>query len=67
MAVDDIFQLAGIDVVAGRDDHALDALREVDEAVLIHLAEVARMQPDASVVVAAKRVRSPRDYQRTQA
>jgi len=56
MAVDDVFELAGIDVVAGGDDHALDALREVDEAVLVHLAEIAGVQPDAPVVVTAERV-----------
>ena len=56
VAVDDVFQLAGIDVVAGGDDHALDALGEVDEAVLVHLAEVTGVQPDAAVVVAAEGV-----------
>ena len=56
MAVDDVFQLAGIDVVAGGDDHALDALGEVDEAVFVHLAEVAGVQPDAAVLMAAEGV-----------
>ena len=44
MAVNDVFQLAGIDVIAGGDDHALDALGEVDKAVLVHLAKVAGVQ-----------------------
>ena len=56
VAVDDVFQLAGIDVIAGGDDHALDALGEVDKAVLVHLAKVAGVQPDAAVVVAAEGV-----------
>ena len=56
IAVDDVFQLARIDVVAGGDDHALHALREEDEAVLVHLAEIARVEPDAAVFVAAERV-----------
>ena len=56
IAVDDVFQLAGIDVVAGGDDHALHALREEDEAVLVHLAEIARVEPDAAVLMAAERV-----------
>ena len=56
VAVDDVFQLAGIDVVAGGDNHALDALGEIDEAVLVHFAEVAGVQPDAAVLMAAEGV-----------
>ena len=54
MAVDDILQLGGIDIVAGGDDHPLHPLAEVHEAVLIHVAQVAGVQPDAPVVVAAQ-------------
>ena len=54
MAVDDVFQLGGVDVVAGGDDHPLDALAEIDEAVLVHVAQVAGVQPDAAVEMAAQ-------------
>ena len=54
MAVDDVLQLAGVDVVARGDDHALDALAEVDEAVAVHGAQVAGVEPDPPVRVAAE-------------
>ena len=54
VAVDDVLELRGIDVVAGGDDHALDALAEVDEAVLVHRAQVAGVQPDAAVGMLAQ-------------
>ena len=58
MAVDDVFQLRGVDVVAGGDDHPLDALAEIDKAILVHVAQVAGVKPDAAVVMAAQGVGS---------
>ena len=48
-AVDDVFQLRGIDIVAVGDDHALKSLPEVYIAVLVHHAEVAGIQPGVAV------------------
>ena len=56
MRVQNVLQLAGIYIVPAGDDHALDALGEVDEAVFIHLTEVAGVQPDAAVLMAAEGV-----------
>ena len=38
--VEDVLDLTGVDVVAGRDDHALGAAAEVNEALRVHRAEV---------------------------
>ena len=54
MAVDDIFNLTGIDIVAGGDDHPLDALTEIHEAVLIHVTQITGVQPDAAVIMPAQ-------------
>ena len=51
VAVQDVLQLGGIDVVAVGDDHALDALAEVDEAVVVHHAQVAGVDPGQAVGV----------------
>ena len=51
VALQDVLQLGGIHVVAVGDDHALDALAEVDEALLVHHAQVAGMDPGQSVGV----------------
>ena len=57
MRIKDVLDLGGIHVVAARDDHALDALAEINEAVLVHLAEVARVHPGHAVRMGAQRVR----------
>ena len=44
-------QLGGVDVVPAGDDHALDALLEVDEAVLVHVPQVAGMDPGQAVLM----------------
>ena len=45
-ASDQCFKLFGRNVLAvGQDDQILDAPRDVDEAVLVELAEVARVEP----------------------
>ena len=54
MAVNHIFQLRGVDVIAGGNNHPLDPLAEIDEAVLIHPAQVAGVQPDPAFWVAAQ-------------
>ena len=55
--VQDALDLGGIDVVAAGDDHALDALAEVDVAVLVHHAQVAGVHPGEAVGVLAQGVR----------
>ena len=51
MGVKHVLQLGGIDVVAAGDDHALDALLEVDEAVVVHGAQVSGVDPGETVGV----------------
>src|SRR5438874_13837351 len=45
MAVEKLFHLARIDVLAAPDDHVLDPPDDVDVAVLIHGGQVAGMHP----------------------
>src|ERR1700726_3771877 len=40
-----VLDLGGIDVPAAADDHVLDAVDDVDEAVLIHASGIAGMDP----------------------
>ena len=51
VAIQNILQLGGIDVVTVGDDHALDALTEVDKALLVHHAQVAGVDPGEAVGV----------------
>ena len=51
MGVQNVLQLAGIDVVAGGDDHPLGAALEVDEALVVHGAQVAGVHPGQTVVM----------------
>ena len=39
------FDIGGVDVVAAADDHVLHATRDVDEAVVVEVREVAGAQP----------------------
>ena len=58
VAADDIFDHRGEDLEAVvADDEALDAGVEEDEAVLIQIADVAGVHPDAAIGVAAEAVR----------
>lgn len=54
LGVQDVLDLAGVDVVAGGDDHPLGPAPEVDEALLIHDAEVAGIDPGEAVRVMAE-------------
>ena len=45
MRVQNVLQLAGIYIVPAGDDHALDALLEVDKPVVVHVAQVAGVHP----------------------
>src|SRR5208283_4464251 len=54
MPVEDGLDLRRKDVEARRLDHALEAIAEVEEAVRIHAAEIAGVQPDAAVTMAAQ-------------
>ena len=45
--VDDALHLRGGDVLAAGDDHVLLAVGEIEEAVLVHVADVAAAQPIA--------------------
>ena len=56
MTFQDVLDLGRIDIVAVGDDHALDALAEVDEALLVHQAQVPGVEPDVAVRVAAQRL-----------
>lgn len=51
MSVDDVFQLRGVHIITGGNDHPLDALAEIYEAVLVHEAQVAGMEPHPAVKV----------------
>ena len=57
MPVDDVLQLRGIDVIAGGNDHPLDALLEIDKAVLVHQAQITGVEPKLAVGVAAQGLR----------
>lgn len=54
VSVYDVFKLGRINVVSARNNHSLNALFEIDESVLIHAAEVARMQPHMAVRMRAQ-------------
>ena len=54
MGIQDVFQLGGIDVVTGRDDHSLGASAEVDEAFIVHHAKVACVNPCKTVLMGAQ-------------
>ena len=43
--VERLLDLGGIDVLAAGDDHVLDPVDDIDEAVLVHIAAVAGVQP----------------------
>ena len=55
--VEDVLDLTGVDVVAGRDDHALGAAAEVNEALRVHRAEVTGVDPSEAVGVTAQGLR----------
>ena len=57
MRVENILKLAGIDIVAGGDYHSLCTASEVNEALLVHRAEVARVYPGQTVCVLAQGLR----------
>ena len=57
VGVEDVLQLGGIDIVAAGDDHALDALLEVDKAVLVHGAQIPGVDPGQAVGVALEGLR----------
>src|SRR5580692_4033970 len=46
---DRAFDLGGIDVLAARDDHVLDAVVDIEIAVAVHVAGVAGAQPAVAV------------------
>ena len=54
MTVDDVFELTGIDIVSGGNDHPFHTLAEINEAVLVHMTQVAGVKPDAPIVMAAQ-------------
>ena len=54
VCVYDVFKLSGIHIVAGADDHSLCTASEVDEALAVHRAEVAGVDPCQPVVVLAQ-------------
>ena len=54
MGVQNILDLAGIHIVAGGDDHALGAAPEIDEALLVHNAQIAGVYPCQAVIVLAQ-------------
>ena len=54
VCVKNIFKLRGIHIVAAGDNHSLEALAEIYEAFVVHGAEVAGMNPSASVGVHLK-------------
>ena len=51
VGVQDVLQLAGIDVVAGGDDHPLGAAPEEDETLIVHDAEIPGIDPGQPVCV----------------
>ena len=55
--IEDVLNLGRVHVVTACDDHALDALAEINKAVLIHLAKVARVHPGHAVRMGAQGVR----------
>ena len=58
VAADDVFDHGREDLEAVvADDEALDAGVEEDEAVLVQIADVAGVDPDAAIGVAAEEVR----------
>ena len=57
MGVQNILQLTGIHVVAGGNDHPLGASLEVDEALLVHGAQIAGIHPRQPVRVLPQRMR----------
>src|SRR5690606_41534500 len=44
-----LLDLRGVDLEAAGDDHLLDAVHELDEAVVVHHDDVAGAQPGAAV------------------
>ena len=54
MSIDDILQLGRVHIVAGGDDHPLDPLAEVHKAVLVHAAQIAGVEPNPALRMAAK-------------
>ncbi len=54
MGIQNILDLTGIDIVAGGDDHPLGPAAEIDEALVIHGAQVAGIHPGEAVVVPAQ-------------
>ena len=51
MRVDNRFEVGWVDVVATRDDDALETLSKVDEAVVGEIANIAGMEPEFAVFV----------------
>ena len=56
--IEDVLNLTGINIVAGGNDHALGTAAEVNEAFLVHRAEVAGVDPCETVVVMTQGLRS---------
>ena len=45
MGIQNVLQLAGVNVVARRNDHPLGSALEIDKALLVHGAQIAGMEP----------------------
>ncbi|MCY1455154.1 hypothetical protein D9M71_722660 [compost metagenome] len=48
MAGDGVFHFSAEDVLAAADDHVLEAVADIDEAVLVHIAAIAGVHPAAT-------------------
>ena len=57
MTVNDIFQLGWINVVTGSNDHSLDSLAEIHKTILIHPPQIAGVEPDPALQMAAEGLR----------
>ena len=51
MGVQHVLNLRRVDIVAAGDDHPFQPLFEVDEALLVHDAQIAGVEPDLAVLV----------------
>ena len=56
MPLDNILKLRRIHVVSAGDDHPFDPLAEIDEAFVVHLAQIARVKPHMAVLMHAHRL-----------
>ena len=57
MCVQNILQLAGINIVPAGNDHTLDALLEIDKPVVVHIAQVAGVYPHPPIGVGLQGLR----------